>query len=69
MYGIWHGRQKRFVFGVRAETKKEAEQQFRKICKKIHYYTFNCSVKWIPPNYKNPPNPNYNRGKANIAKG
>ena len=58
MYGIWNTMQKRFAFGIAEETEGRASKAlFHKIGKAA--YRWRYEVRKIPPNWKNPPNPNY----------
>ena len=58
MYGVWNTMTKRFVFGIAEETKGRASRAlFHKIGRKA--YKWRYEVRKIPPNWKNPKNPNY----------
>lgn len=58
MYGIWHTMQKRFVFGIAETTVGRAQRAlFQRIGKNAYKWRF--EVRKIPPNWHNPPNPNY----------
>lgn len=56
-YGIWNSIEKRFVFGIAAETPRKAEQAFRKTC--INWRKWRYEIKPIPDDFKNPRNPHY----------
>lgn len=58
MFGIWNDVEKRFVFGIRKTSAKEAEKAFfNKVGKTAFKYRF--SVREIPDNWINPKNTNY----------
>ena len=58
MYGVWNAVQKRFVFGIVEETPGRAQRAlFHKIGKGA--YKWRYEVRKIPPNWRNPKNPNY----------
>ena len=56
-YGIWNSMEKRFVFGIAAETPRKAERAFRKTC--INWRKWRYEIKPIPEGFKNPRNPHY----------
>ena len=62
-YGIWNSADKRFVFGIAAETPRKAERAFRKTC--INWRQWRYEIKPIPEGFKNPRNPHY----TNLRKG
>lgn len=62
-YGIWNSAEKRFVFGIAAETSRKAERAFRKTC--INWRQWRYEIKPIPEGFKNPRNPHY----TNLKKG
>lgn len=62
-YGIWNSAEKRFVFGIAAETPRKAERAFRKAC--INWRQWRYEIKPIPEGFKNPRNPHY----TNLRKG
>nr|DAM21451.1 MAG TPA: DNA helix destabilizing protein [Caudoviricetes sp.] len=62
-YGIWNSAEKRFVFGIAAETPRKAERAFRKTC--INWRQWRYEIKPIPEGFKNPRNPYY----INLRKG
>lgn len=45
-YGIWNSIEKRFVFGIAAETPRKAERAFRKTC--INWRLWRYEIKPIP---------------------
>lgn len=55
-YGIWNDVDKRFVFGIREETRKKAWKKFRD---KVGSLSYCCryGTKEIPEGWKNPKNP------------
>ena len=62
-YGVWNNAEKRFVFGIAAETPRKAERAFRKTC--INWRQWRYEIKPIPEGFKNPRNPHY----TNLRKG
>lgn len=56
-YGVWNNVEKRFVFGIAAETPRKAERAFRKTC--INWRQWRYEIKPIPEGFKNPRNPHY----------
>ena len=62
-YGVWNNAEKRFVFGIAAETPRKAERAFRKTC--INWRQWRYEIKPIPEGFKNPRNPHY----TNLKKG
>ena len=62
-YGVWSNAEKRFVFGIAAETPRKAERAFRKTC--INWRQWRYEIKPIPEGFKNPRNPHY----INLRKG
>ena len=56
-FGIWNSIEKRFVFGIAAETPRKAERAFRKTC--INWRKWRYEIKPIPEGFKNPRNPHY----------
>ena len=62
-HGIWNSAEKRFVFGIAAETPRKAERAFRKTC--INWRQWRYEIKPIPEGFKNPRNPHY----TNLRKG
>ena len=56
-YGIWNSVEKRFVFGIAAETPRKAERAFRKACSGWRRWRY--EIKPIPEGFKNPRNPYY----------
>lgn len=65
MFGIWNDVEKRFVFGIRKSTVKEAEKAFfNKAGKTAFKYRF--SVREIPDNWVNPKNTRYQRKDKSI---
>ena len=62
-YGVWNSAEKRFVFGIAAETPRKAERAFRKTC--INWRQWRYEIKPIPEGFKNPRNPHY----TNLKKG
>lgn len=61
MYGIWNAVARRFVFGIREETKRAAWRKFVKTVGPTSY-KWRFEVRPIPPGFKNPKNPNYQKG-------
>ena len=60
LYGVWNDMQKRFVFGIKETSPRGAEKAlFRRIGKGA--YRWRYSIKQIPRNWRNPPNPNWPR--------
>ena len=60
MYGVWNDMQKRFVFGIKETSPRRAEKAlFHRIGKSA--YKWRYSIKKIPSNWRNPPNPNWPR--------
>lgn len=60
LYGVWNDMQKRFVFGIVETTPRRAQKAlFRRIGKNA--YRWRYSIKKIPSNWRNPPNPNWPR--------
>ncbi len=60
LYGVWNDMQKRFVFGIVETTLRWAQKAlFRRIGKSA--YKWRYSIKKIPSNWRNPPNPNWPR--------
>lgn len=60
MFGIWNDVEKRFVFGIRKPTAREAEKEFfNKVGKTSFKYRF--SVREIPDNWINPKNTHYQK--------
>ena len=58
LYGIWNDMQKRFVFGIKETSPQRASKAlFRRIGKGA--YRWRYSIKAIPRNWRNPPNPNW----------
>jgi hypothetical protein len=60
MYGVWNGVERRFVFGIKEDTKKAAWRQFIRAVGKTGY-KWRFEVRPIPPGFKNPKNPNYEK--------
>lgn len=58
VYGIWNGITKRFVFGIREDTKSKALAEFKKKAPGLWRY-WRYEVRKIPRNFKNPRNPLY----------
>jgi hypothetical protein len=58
MYGIWNGMEKRFVFGIKKPTAKEALKEFRDKAGKASY-CWRYEARKIPENWKNPKNKAY----------
>lgn len=56
-YGVWSNAEKRFVFGIAAETPRKAERAFRKTC--VNWRQWRYEIKPIPEGFKNPRNPHY----------
>lgn len=56
-FGIWNNVEKRFVFGIAAETPRKAERLFRKTC--LNWREWRYEIKPIPEGFKNPKNPHY----------
>ena len=56
-FGIWNSMEKRFIFGIAAETPRKAERAFRKTC--INWRKWRYEIKPIPEGFKNPRNPHY----------
>lgn len=56
-YGVWNSVEKRFVFGIAAETPRKAERAFRKTC--VNWRQWRYEIKPIPEGFKNPRNPHY----------
>lgn len=56
-YGVWNNAEKRFVFGIAAETPRKAERAFRKSC--VTWRKWRYEIKPIPEGFKNPRNPHY----------
>lgn len=56
-YSIWNSMEKRFVFGIAAETPRKAERTFRKAC--VEWRKWRYEIKPIPEGFKNPRNPHY----------
>lgn len=56
-YGVWNNAEKRFVFGIAAETPRKAERAFRKTC--VNWRQWRYEIKPIPEGFKNPRNPHY----------
>ena len=56
-YGVWNNAEKRFVFGIAAETPRKAERAFRKAC--LNWREWRYEIKPIPEGFKNPRNPHY----------
>jgi hypothetical protein len=67
MFGIWNNVEKRFVFGIRKATAKEAEKAFfSKMGRTAHKWRF--SVREIPDNWINPKNTRYlKKGEINMS--
>jgi hypothetical protein len=67
MFGIWNDVEKRFVFGIRKATAKEAEKAFfNKVGRTAHKWRF--SVREIPDNWINPKNTRYlKKGEINMS--
>ena len=65
MYGIWNCKDKRYVFGIKAETKEAAMQQFKKVCQ--NWRSWKYEVKWMPDDVINKPNPVWFRIKHGIG--
>lgn len=55
-YGMWNGIDKRFVFGINANSPTEAEREFKTKAGK-ESYKYRYSVKEIPEGFVNPKNP------------
>lgn len=64
-YGIWNSIEKRFVFGIAAETPRKAERAFRKTC--INWRMWRYEIKPIPDDFKNPRNPHYSHLKRKVT--
>lgn len=56
MYGIWNRVEKRFVFGIKEETKFQARNKFKSLVPKEVYLKWRYEVRFIPPNFVNPKN-------------
>lgn len=56
VYGIWNSLDKRFVFGIKEESKLKANKAFQKECGKLAYL-WRYTAKEIPVGFKNPKNP------------
>ena len=67
MFGIWNDVEKRFVFGIRKATAKEAEKAFfNKVGRTARKWQF--SVREIPDNWINPKNTHYlKKGEINMS--
>ena len=67
MFGIWNDVEKRFVFGIRKATAKEAEKAFfSKVGRTAHKWRF--SVREIPDNWVNSKNTHYlKKGEINMS--
>lgn len=62
MYGVWNSITEKFVYGIKAETKEEAERALREIAGKGSY-CWRYTVKPIPDGFVNPPNDRYENKK------
>lgn len=57
-YGVWNNMQKRFVFGIKETSPRQASKAlFRRIGKDA--YRWRYSIREIPRNWRNPPNPTW----------
>lgn len=62
MCGVWNNVTKRFVFGIREETRKKVLVEFKKKVPNLWRY-WRYEVREIPQHFKNPRNPLYSPSK------
>lgn len=56
MYGIWNHIEKRFVFGIKEETKTKARNKFKSLVPREVYSKYRYETRIIPPDFVNPKN-------------